>query len=149
VQKRSFVADSPDSGMMYQHKVGLASHIRNGNFGEVCLVHLPLTIWIPGLLAPVALPAFVKGAFVLAVTVRLTLWAYDRFVRSTAVGALLRGRAPRRAARPERLAPLGGLVSTVIGPRLTRRRGIPAAADAVLNHRVEGAGSCAALPRQP
>jgi hypothetical protein len=64
----------------------------------VCLVHLPLTIWISGLLAPVALPAFVKGAFVLGVMVCLTLWADDRFVRSTAVGALLTGGAPR--ARP-------------------------------------------------
>jgi hypothetical protein len=82
----------------------------------VCLVHLPLTIWIAGLLAPVALPAFVKGAFVLAVTVCLTLWAYDRFVRSTAVGALFNARlrgAPASAiharrpssGRARRLAP--------------------------------------------
>jgi hypothetical protein len=36
LQKRAFLADSPDSGMKYPHKVGLASHIRHGNFGEVC-----------------------------------------------------------------------------------------------------------------
>jgi hypothetical protein len=48
-----------------------------------------------GLLAPVALPAFVKGAFVLGVMVRLTLWVYDRFVRSTAAGALLKGGVTR------------------------------------------------------
>jgi hypothetical protein len=82
--------------MMDPHKVGFASHIRHGNFGEVCLVHLPLTIWIPGLLPPVALPGFVKGAIVLGVTVCLTLWAYDRFVRSTAVGALLNARRDPR-----------------------------------------------------
>jgi hypothetical protein len=35
LQKRAFLADSPDSGMKYPHKVGLASHIRHGNFGEV------------------------------------------------------------------------------------------------------------------
>ena len=29
--------DSPDIGMKYPHKVGLGSHIRNGNFGEVCI----------------------------------------------------------------------------------------------------------------
>ena len=33
------------------------------------LVHLPRTIWISCLLAPVALPGFVKGAFVLGVMV--------------------------------------------------------------------------------
>ena len=63
-----------------------------------CLVHLPRTIWIPGVLAPVALPALVKGAIVLGVTRCLTLWTNDRFVRSTAVGALLTGGATR--ARP-------------------------------------------------
>jgi hypothetical protein len=36
LQKQAFLADSPDSGMKYPHKVGLASHIRHGNFGEVC-----------------------------------------------------------------------------------------------------------------
>jgi hypothetical protein len=36
-RKRTFVADSPDSGLVYPHKVGLPSHICNGNFGEVCL----------------------------------------------------------------------------------------------------------------
>ena len=35
-QKGTFVADSPDSGLVYPHKGGLASHICNGNFGEVC-----------------------------------------------------------------------------------------------------------------
>jgi hypothetical protein len=30
-----FVADSPDSGLVYPHKVGLASHIRNGNYDVV------------------------------------------------------------------------------------------------------------------
>jgi hypothetical protein len=34
-RKRTFVAGSPDSGLVYPHKVGLASSIRNGNFGEV------------------------------------------------------------------------------------------------------------------
>jgi hypothetical protein len=37
-QKGTFVADSPDSGLVYPRKVGLASHIRNGNFVEVCHV---------------------------------------------------------------------------------------------------------------
>jgi hypothetical protein len=82
----------------------------------VCLVHLPLTIWISGLLAPVALPAFVKGAFVLGVMVCLTLWAYDRFVRSTAVGALLMGgetRAHPPAAAPRRFVAVASRTAPV------------------------------------
>jgi hypothetical protein len=35
-QKGTFVADSPDSGLVYPHKVGLPSHICHGNFGEGC-----------------------------------------------------------------------------------------------------------------
>jgi hypothetical protein len=35
-RKRGFVAGSLDDGLVYPHKVGLASHIRNGNFGEAC-----------------------------------------------------------------------------------------------------------------
>jgi glucan biosynthesis protein C len=66
------------------------------------LVHLPLTIWMPGLLAGRALPAVVKFSAVLSVTVGLTLVTYDAFVRSTAVGALLNGRRyPRGLPRPE------------------------------------------------
>jgi hypothetical protein len=34
-QKGTFVADSPDSGLVYPHTVGLPSHRCNGNFGEV------------------------------------------------------------------------------------------------------------------
>ena len=30
------MAGSLDGSLVYPHKVGLASHIRNGNFGEVC-----------------------------------------------------------------------------------------------------------------
>ena len=68
------------------------------DLGEGCLVHLPRTIGIAGVLAPVALPALVKGAIVLGVTRCLTLWPNDRFVRSTAVGALLTGGADPRAS---------------------------------------------------
>jgi hypothetical protein len=31
------VAGSLDGSLVYPHKVGLASHIRNANFGEVCV----------------------------------------------------------------------------------------------------------------
>jgi glucans biosynthesis protein C len=66
------------------------------------LIHLPLTIWIPGLLASVALPGVVKFSIVLSVTVGITLLTYDTFVRSTAVGTLLnRRRYPRGLPRSE------------------------------------------------
>jgi glucan biosynthesis protein C len=70
------------------------------------LVHLPLTIWIPGLLAGVALPAVVKFSTVLSVTVCTTLLAYYAFVRSTAVGALLNGRRYPRALPRSEVSPL-------------------------------------------
>jgi hypothetical protein len=36
-RKGTFVAGSPDGGLAYPHKVGLASHIRHGNFGETAI----------------------------------------------------------------------------------------------------------------
>jgi glucan biosynthesis protein C len=69
-------------------------------------VHLPLTIWIPGLLASVALPAVVKFFTVLSVTVCITLLTYYAFVRSTAVGALLNGRCYPRALPRSEVSPL-------------------------------------------
>jgi hypothetical protein len=61
------------------------------------LVHFPLTIWIPGLLATAPLPAAVKFAVVLLTTTAVTLTTYHLFVRSTAIGALLNGRRYSRA----------------------------------------------------
>jgi surface polysaccharide O-acyltransferase-like enzyme len=76
------------------------------------LVHLPLTIWIPGLLADAALPAVVKFSIVLSVTVCLTVWTYDSFVRSTPAGALLNGRRYPRAL--PRSAVSGSLVTLLV-----------------------------------
>jgi glucan biosynthesis protein C len=65
------------------------------------LVHFPLAIWIPGLLATAPLSAFVKFAIVLVTTTAVTLTTYHLFVRSTAIGALLNGRRyPRALAHP-------------------------------------------------
>jgi hypothetical protein len=70
------------------------------------LVHLPLTIWIPGLLASVAVPAVVKFALVLTVTGCITLLTYVAFVRSTAVGVLLNGRRYPRGMPGSAISPL-------------------------------------------
>ncbi|MEX1128961.1 MAG: acyltransferase family protein [Vicinamibacterales bacterium] len=56
------------------------------------LVHLPLTVWIPGLLARSPLPAAAKFAVVLAATTLVTTVTYNYLVRPTVVGVLLNGR---------------------------------------------------------
>lgn len=58
----------------------------------IYLVHLPLTIWVTGLLAPSPLPAGVKFAVVVGVTALVATAAYHAFVRSTAIGQLLNGK---------------------------------------------------------
>lgn len=40
------------------------------------LIHLPFAIWIPGLLAPAALPALVKFSIVLSLTSIATVVTY-------------------------------------------------------------------------
>jgi len=49
-QKGTFVADSPDSGLVYPHKVGLPSHICNGNW--VCAILDEEGCRIIGMLSP-------------------------------------------------------------------------------------------------
>lgn len=64
------------------------------------LIHLPFTIWIPGVLAPVALPAVLKFWIVLTLTSFATIVSYHYLVRSTAIGMLLNGkRYPRGLPR--------------------------------------------------
>ena len=56
------------------------------------LVHLPLIAWLSILLADWRIPAILKYAIVLFTTVLVCLLTYDRFVRSTPIGALINGR---------------------------------------------------------
>jgi glucans biosynthesis protein C len=66
------------------------------------IVHLPFTIWIPGLLATVAIPAVVKFVIVLAATTAVTTVSYHYLVRATFIGVLLNGRRyPRGFPAPE------------------------------------------------
>jgi hypothetical protein len=65
------------------------------------LVHLPLTVWIPGLLARSPWPAAAKFAIVLAATSLVTTVTYNYLVRSTVLGVLLNGRRyPRGLPKP-------------------------------------------------
>lgn len=80
------------------------------------LVHLPIVITVPGVLAASPLPALVKFAITLAVTTAATLVTYHYLVRSTAIGALLNGRRYPRSLPPTDVGvrspnPPGGQVS--------------------------------------
>jgi peptidoglycan/LPS O-acetylase OafA/YrhL len=61
------------------------------------LVHLPITIWMPGLMNGWDGSALVKSALTLAVTTVVSLFTYHHLVRSTAIGVLLSGRRYPRA----------------------------------------------------
>jgi glucans biosynthesis protein C len=64
------------------------------------LVHLPITIWVPGALATSGMPATLKSLVVLVTTTVVTLVTYHLFVRSTAIGGLLNGRRYPRSLTP-------------------------------------------------
>lgn len=58
----------------------------------VYLIHLPLTIIIPGLIADWNLPGTVKFLFVMTSTTVICFATYHYFVRSTIIGKFLNGR---------------------------------------------------------
>ncbi len=58
----------------------------------VYLIHLPFTIWIPGLLVGTGLSVWFRMLTVLAVTTFACFVTYDLFVRSSFVGRVLNGR---------------------------------------------------------
>jgi glucan biosynthesis protein C len=63
----------------------------------IYLVHLPFTIWVPALLAPLDWPAGAKFAVTLGLTTLATTGSYWLFVRATWVGQALNGRRMPRA----------------------------------------------------
>lgn len=63
----------------------------------IYLVHLPLSIWLPGLFSGLALPAGLKILMVFGLTLLLGFATYDLFVRSTGIGLVLNGRRRPRA----------------------------------------------------
>jgi hypothetical protein len=58
----------------------------------VYLLHLPLTAFLPGLLADLAIPALLKFAIVASVTTFICYITYHYFVRSSFIGEFLNGR---------------------------------------------------------
>jgi hypothetical protein len=61
------------------------------------LVHLPITIWVPGLMSGWDVSAVAKSAVTFAVTTVVCLLTYHFLVRSTAIGVLLNGKRYPRA----------------------------------------------------
>jgi peptidoglycan/LPS O-acetylase OafA/YrhL len=58
----------------------------------VYLVHLPLTIFLPGVFSNLAWLPSIKILMVLAITLLFGFVTYDLFVRSTVIGSVLNGR---------------------------------------------------------
>ncbi|MEQ9403937.1 MAG: acyltransferase family protein [Cyclobacteriaceae bacterium] len=58
----------------------------------VYLIHLPLTIFIPGLIAHWALPSFIKFLIVMASTSVICFMSYHYLVRGSFIGQFLNGR---------------------------------------------------------
>jgi glucan biosynthesis protein C len=69
------------------------------------LVHLPMTIWFPGLLANLEWSPWIKSSLVLLLTTLISLGSYDLFVRNSFIGKLLNGRRYTRGLPPPDEAP--------------------------------------------
>jgi hypothetical protein len=69
------------------------------------LIHVPLLVWIQVLIAPVALPALIKGLITLGIAMPLLLWSYHFAVRPGWIGELLNGRRYPRRVLPSATEP--------------------------------------------
>lgn len=72
----------------------------------VYLIHVPIAVMIPGLLADTGLPALVQFLITLSVTVALCFGIYHLLVRGTVVGKFLDGKLfsiPSFTSRPEKV----------------------------------------------
>jgi glucan biosynthesis protein C len=79
----------------YDHPRPLGRYLADASYW-LYLVHLPLTVWVPGLMNGWNAPAVLKAAITFGVTATVCVVTYHYFVRSTAIGALLNGkRFPR------------------------------------------------------
>lgn len=71
----------------------------------VYLIHLPLTLFTPGLLVDLPLPAFAKFLIVICVTTVVCFSSYHYLVRNTFIGKFLNGRKyPSRSPEPIQVA---------------------------------------------
>lgn len=101
----------------YDHPKPLGRYLADASYW-MFLIHLPITIWVPGLMNGWHAHAVLKSAITLAVTTLVTVATYDLFVRSTAVGAFLNGKRyprglPEVVVPSSRLAESAGSVEVV------------------------------------
>lgn len=95
----------------YDHPKPLGRYLADASYWGY-LIHIPVTIWVPGLMNGWHAHAAVKSAVTLSAAIIISLVTYQLFVRSTAIGALLNGKryprglpdlhehAPRVASQP-------------------------------------------------
>jgi fucose 4-O-acetylase-like acetyltransferase len=81
------------------------------------LIHLPFTIWIPGMLSGLAWPAWLKVSAVLAIAAPIWIASYDLCVRNTLIGRVLNGRRHPRGLPARRRPGEGAPLSTEPDPR--------------------------------
>jgi len=62
----------------------------------VYIIHLPIVVFIPGLMAGFALPVFIKFAITFSVTTIICFATYQYFVRGSFIGMFLNGKVYNR-----------------------------------------------------
>lgn len=86
----------------------------------IYLIHMPILAALQIALAYTAAPPVLECAVAVALTASLCLWSYERWVRATAIGALLNGSAVAATYRsPRRMAPAA---QPRLAPAPVRRR---------------------------
>lgn len=76
------------------HPSAIVRYVSDSSYW-IYLIHLPLTIWLAGLLSALELSAWVKIATVMSITYSVGFATYELMVRSTFVGSALNGRRYR------------------------------------------------------
>jgi glucans biosynthesis protein C len=86
-----------------ERPVGWIRYVSDSSYW-LYLIHVPVLIWVQVLIAPLTLPALLKGLLALAIALPPMLISYHFAVRPTWLGALLNGRRyPLRAAQADQL----------------------------------------------
>jgi glucans biosynthesis protein C len=89
----------------YDHPNPLGRYLADASYW-MYLVHIPVAMWVPGLMNGWGVHAMVKFSIVLSASVVFSLATYHLFVRSTAIGAFLNGkRYPRALPSLQEVAP--------------------------------------------
>jgi peptidoglycan/LPS O-acetylase OafA/YrhL len=73
----------------------IARYVADASFW-IYMIHLPIVIWVAGILSVVAWTPWLKIGVILVVTYLAGFLSYDLFVRSTIIGAVLSGRRYER-----------------------------------------------------